>query len=190
MPTISGSGPLPITNKLMAGPMLEVEKMMMVMGVTMAVVAHLLILSSIIALTNWQANCILGRVSWPFLPRFAVNWERGWVDDDGKGRLTKLMIIWAFSGHSLIRIIAIRCKPGLSSRERYLKLGFHCAHCSSRPRKKPWVMTCVQCVLWNLPITPLFLVLQSILHKSKWQFVQWQDNWYFFVQCKLQIRTF
>ena len=53
-------------------------------GVTMAVVAHLLILSPTIALPDWQANCIFGRVSWPFLPRFAVNWERGWVDDDGK----------------------------------------------------------------------------------------------------------
>lgn len=52
-------------------------------GVTMAV-AHLLMLLPTIALIDWQAYCISGRVFWPFLPRFAVNWERDGLTTNGK----------------------------------------------------------------------------------------------------------
>lgn len=53
-------------------------------GVTMAVVAHLLMLLPTIALIDWQVNCISGRVFWPFLPRFAVNWEKDGLTTNGE----------------------------------------------------------------------------------------------------------
>jgi len=62
-------------------------------GVTMAVDAHLLMLLPTIALIDWQANCISGRVFLAFSPQICSELGERWVDDEWQRRLMKLMVI-------------------------------------------------------------------------------------------------
>jgi hypothetical protein len=62
-------------------------------GVTMAVVAHLLMLLPTIALIDWQAKLHLGKGFLAFSPQICSESGERWVDDEWQRRLMKLMVI-------------------------------------------------------------------------------------------------